>query len=851
MATFDLGEFIKQPNLEALETCRKDDLFIIAQHFEICVSKTMLKKELKACLVAGLLEKGALPLDVEETSEALSAGQDEPCESHDAVVDAVTPLPDLSEVGPFSLPKFEPLSLSTDESISRVDARVKLRIARLQLEWQDKAQARKDELEHRLELYRIDAETKIKLRQLELQGEEIAKEKLSPIKVDSEMSVESGPTAVENVNDPVVSNSSVLVDSSNVCASPSFNVAKNIVIVPSFSEREVEAYFQAFEKIATALRWPLDVWALMLQCKLTGKAQEVCAALPLEESSNYETVKNAILRAYELVPEHYRQRFRTTKKAASQTHVEFVREKALLFDRWVKACKVQDYVSLRELVLIEEFKNCIPERTAIYLNEQKVTSVQQAAVLADEYALLHKSAFVKRPLESVSVKENSVSTCDRSDQNPSGFKFRKECSYCHKTGHGISECRVLKRKQGRSDSSPAPVQGSLLVASPPAAPEVMDECFKPFVFDGYVSLTGRVEDQHAVKILRDTGGSQSFILADALPFDATSACDTSTIVQGIEMGFVPVPLHRVWVSSDLVSGYFNVAIRASLPVQGIHLIMGNDIAGGKVMPVMHVTDTPVSERQPDELAESFPSVFAVSAVTTRAQVKRLKGNDVNLGESVFAEIFKKDAFPQSLEAPNLLKAVRPNPEVFLPVSCEVLTEAQKNDSTLAKCRLSADGNLSPSNQFYWNNTVLMRRWSPRPWSDEVQDDWSVVHQIVVPSQFRQQILNLAHDHPWSGHLGVNKTYNRVLQHFFWPGLKADVSRHCKVCHTCQVMGKPNQIVPPAPLHPIPANHLSECLLTVLDHFHARKLVVSIFSRLCAPQRDFRRQYRCEILLLDP
>ncbi len=34
------------------------------------------------------------------------------------------------------------------------------------------------------------------------------------------------------------------------------------------------------------------------------------------------------------------------------------------------------------------------------------------------------------------------------------------------------------------------------------------------MFEGFVSLTGKVEDQRIVKILRDTGGSQSFVLAD-------------------------------------------------------------------------------------------------------------------------------------------------------------------------------------------------------------------------------------------------------------------------------------------------------------------------------------------------
>lgn len=462
-------------------------------------------------------------------------------------------------------------------------------------------------------------------------------------------------------------------------------------------------------------------------------------------------------------------------------------------------------------MLIEEFKNCVPERTAVYLNEQKVCTVQQAAVLADEYALMHKSVFVRRSFDSehTSQKETEFNSGDsQTKPNQFGLKVRKECGYCHKMGHLIAECRVLKRKQERMDSSGNQPRGSVLVVSqPPVNSLVPDECFQPFVFDGQVSLTGCVDDQKPIKILRDTGGSQSFILSNSLPFGAESACDTSTVVQGIEMGFVPVPLHRVWVTSDLVSGCFDVAVRPSLPVQGVDFIMGNDIAGGKVMPVMHVTNTPI-DSHPDALAECFPNVFAVSVVTMRAQAKKLGDEkEINLGESVFKKILGKDEFSSSPGAfKQSPKPVCPDLEVFLPVSCSALTGAQKIDPTLEKCRLSADSKILPqrNHHFYWSNTILMRCWSARSLSEDVQNEWNVVHQIVVPSQFRQQILKLAHDHPWSGHLGVTKTYNRVLKHFFWPGLKADVSRHCKTCHTCQIVGKPNQIVPPAPLHPVPA-----------------------------------------------
>jgi hypothetical protein len=53
----------------------------------------------------------------------------------------------------------------------------------------------------------------------------------------------------------------------------------------------------------------------MLQCVLTGKAQEVYSALNVADSQNYAKVKAAVLYAYKLVPEAYHQRFRTWKKA--------------------------------------------------------------------------------------------------------------------------------------------------------------------------------------------------------------------------------------------------------------------------------------------------------------------------------------------------------------------------------------------------------------------------------------------------------------------------------------------------------------------------------------------------------
>ena len=75
---------------------------------------------------------------------------------------------------------------------------------------------------------------------------------------------------------------------------------------------------------------------------------------------------------------------------------------------------------------------------------------------------------------------------------------------------------------------------------------------------------------------------------------------------------------------------------------------------------------------------------------------------------------------------------------------------------------------------------------------------------MVPKIYRSEILSLALEMPMSGHLGVNKTYHKILNNFYWPGLKTDVSNCCRSCHTCQVVGKPNQVIPKAGLQPIPA-----------------------------------------------
>ncbi|XDV29315.1 hypothetical protein PO909_032452 [Leuciscus waleckii] len=349
--------------------------------------------------------------------------------------------------------------------------------------------------------------------------------------------------------------------------------------------------------------------------------------------------------------------------------------------------------------------------------------------------------------------------------------------------------------------------------------------YEPFLTNGTVSVPG--EEAVAVRILRDTGAAQSFLLRGLLPLSEKTATGSSVLVRGIEMGFLDVPLHCVRLDSDLVCGDVIVGVQDYLPIPGVTFLLGNDLAGGNVwnrgdVPP-EVVSVPLIQKSPDECAQKFPEVFPASVVT-RSQTQRLKDaappSDVNLSDSFVAhpaecERLFEPAFTQcrSRPVPVVTEEKREKKQSDVSLSLEKLVDAQQKDPSLVSCFnavQSVSDRASESPTYFIRDGLLMRRWRPQK-----SNEWNDIEQIVMPSGNRRVILSVAHDGV-SGHLGVTKTFGRVLRHFFWPGLKRDVRRYCKTCHVCQVSGKPNQVIPPAPLYSIPAMvdepHLSEAYL---------------------------------------
>ena len=768
---FNLEEFLKAPDAHVIETLKKDELFEFVTKFHLNIRRSARKVEIRNAVVQHLVEQEILG----------------------------------------------------DSALSMVAENVKIE---------------NRNFEHELELKRLEIEQERERRIFERERIEFEREKNAQ---DRELELQ-----IKQLEFDTQKMKHELELEARAKSKTEFDVSKSIRLVPKFQEKDVDKYFIHFEKIAENLKWPKEFWPLLLQSSFLGKAREVYSALSLAQSTDYDVIKKNVLKAYELVPEAYRQKFRNYKKFTEQTHVEFAREKQNMFERWCTSKNVgSNFERLQQIILIEEFKNCIHSEIRTYLDEQKVETLEQAATAADDYALTHKVSFVKPGQQKMTTSKSqsygsqggletsqvSSSKLDYSavagkDRNKETSKSGPICNYCKKKGHVKSECWALQRKNQQSnDDRPSPnaltaVQGKFTYSQfedTNVKPEsdVLREEFRPFVFNGLVSVDNEV---HPIRILRDTGASQSLLLEGLLPLSEKTHTGSEVLIQGVELGLVKVPLHTIDLKSDLVSGTVVVGVRPTLPVKGVSLLLGNDLAGGKVVPDPIICEKPslVGEGE-EENKELFPS-----CAITRAMAKKLGhaeptvSQKLDTGNNITEDLNETFLF-KMLESEGNFSPVgqhsQSKGDVFglqemlddTPLTRDKLISEQESDVELKGL---SEQVLSPEEMkevpvcFYKNQGVLMRKW--RPPDASVEDEWQIHHQIVVPRAYRKTVIGLAHDTPMSGHLGVTKTYHKVLAHFFWPKMRRDIVNYCRSCHVCQVVGKPNQTIPRAALKPIPA-----------------------------------------------
>ena len=92
-----------------------------------------------------------------------------------------------------------------------------------------------------------------------------------------------------------------------------------------------------------------------------------------------------------------------------------------------------------------------------------------------------------------------------------------------------------------------------------------------------------------------------------------------------------------------MTGLVAAGIRPSLPFKGVHLLLGNDLAGDKVVDNPLLTNIPCIDQPPDPIEQEIPELYPSCAVT-RAMAKKAKQNDgdIDLTDTFLGQSFKHE-----------------------------------------------------------------------------------------------------------------------------------------------------------------------------------------------------------------
>ena len=216
------------------------------------------------------------------------------------------------------------------------------------------------------------------------------------------------------------------------------------------------------------------------------------------------------------------------------------------------------------------------------------------------------------------------------------------------------------------------------------------------------------------------------------------------------MGVLEIPLHEVNIKSSLINGNIVIGMRPSLPVEGISLILGNDLAGEKVMVDPRVVEKPRDDENTERLAEKFPGIFPASVVTRSMKAKKEAIKEQDNIDGKFEERNKEKADKALMrnESRNVKENIpeKQESESKSVISRQNLIEDQSNDKELLdlfKIALTPVEAEKVSVGYLIKDKILMRKWSTHhvtiapllllkeKWLDEDPEKISVLKYVAT------------------------------------------------------------------------------------------------------------------------
>lgn len=606
--------------------------------------------------------------------------------------------------------------------------------------------------------------------------------------------------------------------------------------LPAFDESKdnIDAYLIRFERYASIQNWPREHWAVDLSALLSGKGLEVYYSLNEDQANDYDTLKRAILNRYELNEEGFRNKFKSSKPETGESGVQYANRILNYFKRWVDLATVIDSKEgIIDLILRDQFIHSVPKGMAMFITERKPSTIDEMADLSDQYLHAHgnwwgpgnppnvqkgkNARFSSKGSNSkVGSKTNESSQKQGQDGSTSWQgnstvrpKQRGACFICGKLGHYAKDCRqrpklnALLDSIGQSDNRPNETQqsetttecsdkGAFLMITTGQNSDIVPgrsvytlDCGHQLTVltaachrqtDTSMPVTeGRVGD-HKIKVLRDTGCT-GVVVRESLvkKSQLTGEHKTCVLIDGTVRRF---PVAEIEVDTPYFVGKVPALCMAN-PVY--ELILGN-IDG-----VREPTDPNLKWKEIHDkevlVEEKNDESTTDTSLPNEDKEEKAEMSDEHLSEDRVAAVQTRSQCRNKDKPFKPLIVTPPEEEI---VTADLLKEKQSADPTLFRPReLAKTGEVKVGKNGSRSSYTIDKGILYREFTAPNVDFGNKFRQVVVPSEYRKHVMKIAHESILGGHQAAKKTSEKVMAHFYWPGLGADIRRYCQSCDTCQ------------------------------------------------------------------